>query len=471
MKLFIYISALVLFPWISFSQGDISYLVEERADDSIPKRTVKTHSSFKPLIRQNNFNDSNKVKVVGLADVNYFQSEYTGYRAGLGVGVEGSFKNKWYFRVNGVGGIYKDLNQMTTKAYYREHLSDGSVYSDIRGRVSYTPNSIFNFQVGLDNNFVGEGQRSVILSDYGTPYPFAQIRMNFWRIEYTLMYQFMRERRDDQWKPKSSATHHISFNAAKWLNFGFFETVIFQPKDTLNNRIFDVEYLNPFVFYRPQEYAVGSSDNVLIGFEMNAFYKGHTFYSQMMLDEFSLKEVTNKTRWWATKFGAQLGVKGRFKIGEHKLFYRGEFNLVRPYTYAHISSSLNYGNQNTTLAHPYESNFTEALIEVKWNYKKFGASLFANYFLRGLDKDGFNYGNDLYTPYINRPFEYGHTIGQGKGFNGTKAIVSVNYQVLKHGNMMAFIENHFDYTTLDNKLRYSIAIGVRSTLWNDYRNY
>lgn len=471
MRCWIYVISVLFLPLSLFSQGDVGLLLEDQAFDSVVKRTVKTHTSFKPLIRQNNFTDSNKVKVVGLSDINYFQGTHTGYRGGLGAGIEGSFKHKWYFRVNAVGGIFKNLNQMTTKAYYREHLADGNVYTDVRGRVSFTPNSMFNFQLGLDNNVVGEGNRSLILSDYGTPYPFAQIRMNFWRIEYTLMYQFMREQRQNKWMGKSSATHHVSFNAAKWLNFGFYETVIFQPKDTLNNRFFEVEYLNPFVFYRPQEYAIGSSDNVLIGFEMNAFYRGHTFYSQLMLDEFALSEVTKKTKWWATKFGVQLGVKGRFKKGEHKFFYRVEMNVVRPYTYAHISSALNYGNQNTTLSHPYGSNFAEALVDLKWSYKKIGASLFTSYFLRGLDKDGFNYGNNLYTPYINRPYEYGHTIGQGQGFNGVKTMISINYQVLKHGNMNAFLENHFDYNTLENQLRYSLAIGIRSTLWNDYRNY
>lgn len=453
------------------SQGGIADFISDRAEDSIPPRTVRSHTSLKPLIRQEAKNQDSYFKVEGLVDINYFQNNYTGYRAGAGVSIKSEINNKWFLKLAGTGGIYKALGDFGTMAFYREKLDDLSVYSDLHGRLSYTPNKIFNFQIGLDQNFIGEGARSLMLSDYGTAYPFAQIRMNFWRIEYSIMYQFLRERRFSNWQNKFAASHHISFNPTKWLNIGFFESVVFQPKDTLNNRGFEVEYLNPFVFYRPQEYALGSADNVLIGFELNAFIKKHTIYSQLMLDEFSLTEVRNRTRWWATKFGAQIGVKGRFNKGDNKFFYRVESNLVRPYTYAHISNALNYGNQNSTLAHPYGSNFMEILFELKWNKGKLFAELFTTYFLRSYDKDGFNFGNDIYTPYVNRPYEYGHTIGQGQGYNGTKTMLKLGYKISKHGNLSGFIENHFDYNTFDTKLRYSVVVGVRSALWNDYRNY
>ena len=104
-------------------------------------------------------------------------------------------------------------------------------------------------------------------------------------------------------------------------------------------------------------------------------------------------------------------------------------------------------------------------------WAKFSAKLFWNYYLRSNDKDGFNYGNDIYQPYINRPFEYGHTIGQGEGFNGTKIILTGGYELIKGGNLNAFIENHVDYNTISNSVNYTAVIGLRSQLWNDYRNY
>ena len=462
--------------FFSFSvagQGEVGYLFEEMPNDSVVQPSLQYHSSLKPAVRQ--FKSSAKaesyVQVAGLGDLNYFQSTTSAFKTGLGLEVKGGVKDKFFFRLAGVEGIHQNSGGFAPKSFIDDSLGNVSLYTDLRGRISYTPNHVFNFQAGVDHNFLGEGARSMLLSDYGTPYPFGQIRMRFWRVEYSILYQFLRERNANQWEGKFASSHHLSFNIAKWLNVGIFETVIFQPKDTLLNRGFDVEYLNPFVFYRPQEYSIGSSDNVLIGFDLAARYKKHTLYGQFILDEFFWAEIKARSGWWASKYGGQLGVKGRFEKGVHNFFYRVEYNFARPYTYAHLSDQLNYGNQGRPLAHPYGSNFMELLAEVKWQHKKWYAKAFSNYFLRGNDKDGFNYGSDIYVPYINRPFEYGHVIGQGQGFNGTKTILSAGYQVLKHGKLHAFVENHFDYITLDNQLRYTLVVGLRSMLWNDHRNY
>tara|TARA_R110002072_G_scaffold302889_1_gene489488 strand:+ start:9228 stop:10649 length:1422 start_codon:yes stop_codon:yes gene_type:complete len=459
----------------TFGQGEVGYILEDMPNDSLATRTVKTHSSIKPLIRQSGVFNTEKatLKVTGLLDLNYIQNENSSFKSGLGLSLEGAIKDKLYFRLAGVEGISQTDKFYTPRTYVADSINKVSLYSDVHARISFTPNHIFNFQVGIDNNFIGEGSRSMFLSDYGASYPFGQIRMRFWRLEYTILYQFLREQESNStdWESKFASSHHISFNAAKWLNFGLFETVIFQPRDTLLNRGFDAEYLNPFVMYRPQEYSLGSSDNVLIGFELNAFWKKHTFYSQFILDEFVLAEIRAKSKWWANKYGGQFGVKGRFSKGENSFFYRLEYNFARPFTYSHLSPELNYGNQGVALAHPYGSSFMEILGEFKWQNKRLFAHVFANYYLRGGSQDGLNYGEDIYVPYINKPFEYGYKIGSGKATNGTKVVLTMGYQLMKTGKLNVFAENHFNANTLNSKVNYTLVVGVRSMLWNDRRNY
>ena len=475
MRLLLYIS-IIVFSFSTYGQEDVGGIFEEMPNDSLPKRTLKTHSSLWPKVRERNSSlGENNFHFSPLVDLNFIQTTQSNFKTGLGIQLEGRIKNKFYYRLAGVEGISQTDGFYSPKTYIADSNGQSSIYSDLHGRISFTPNPIFNFQVGLDNNFIGEGARSMFLSDYGASFPFGQIRMRFWRIEYSILYQFMREKdispATNRWNGKFSSSHHLSFNAAKWLNIGFFETVVFQPKDTLSNRGFEVEYLNPFIFYRPQEYSLGSSDNVLIGVELNAFWKKHTFYSQFIMDEFVLSEIKNKTGWWASKYGGQFGVKGRFNRGENKFFYRLEYNFARPYTYAHISRELNYGNQGTPLAHPYGASFMELLGEFKWQNNKMYAKIFSNYYLRGASTNGFNYGENIYDPYINRPYEYGHFIGQGEGYNGTKTILTFGYQVLKNGNLNAFVENHFNASTIDKKIHYNFVVGLRSMLWNDRRNY
>lgn len=461
---------LILLSSSSFAQGEVDDLNEKFSVDTV-KRSLKTHTGLLPQIRYVNPEGSNYMSVSALGDLNYLQSSSSQYKTGLGAQFKMNYDDKWFLRLAAVQGIHNLDSIYFPKTFVRTIDKKTNLYTDIRARLSYTPNHIFNFQAGLDHNFVGEGLRSMMLSDYGVPYPFASIRTRFWRIEYSVLYQFMREGQPGNWESKFNATHHISFNATKWLNIGIFETVTFQPKDTLINRGFDVEYLNPVIFYRPQEYSLGSSDNVLLGASISAHYKKHTLYGQIILDEFFLEEIKNKSGWWANKYGGQLGIKGGFELLGQNLFYRAEYNFARPYTYSHLNEDYNYGNQANTLAHPYGANFMEGLVELKWQHKKWKAKIFANYFLRGLDDNGVNYGANIYNSYTTRPFDYDHFIGRGDQLNGFTSNIMVAYEVSDFGSLNAFIENRMSYTVQDNRFDPMLVIGLRSLLWNDYRNY
>ena len=117
------------------------------------------------------------------------------------------------------------------------------------GRIAFQPHKYFNFQLGLDKNFIGEGCRSLFLSDYGKPYAFGKMQTHFWHLEYTILYQGLTEQYQNKTRLKFGSSHFLSWNVTSWLNINFFESVIFQAKDTLLQRGFDPEYLNPFVFF------------------------------------------------------------------------------------------------------------------------------------------------------------------------------------------------------------------------------
>lgn len=475
MRLILYIFLICISSNVR-GQNTIGYLFEELPNDSIQKSAIDLHTSLKPAIRQPrqllSIKESQQSNwtISPLADINAIYADSIGFRSGIGFQLEGSL-NKFYVRTSAIGGYGLKSGNLFTNSFYSEQKNNHYVYSDIRGRIGYTHNKFFNFQIGLDNNFIGEGNRSLFLSDYGVPHPFGLIRTRFWRVEYAVLYQFMREHLPNGWYSKHGATHHFSLNLAKWLNVGVFESVIFQPKDTLLNRGFDAEYLNPVIFYRPQEYSIGSSDNVILGLELAAKYKQHTLYGQLVLDEFNLGELRAKTGWWANKFGVQTGVKGRFKLFNSNSFYRIEYNGIRPYTFAHINGLQNYANQGMSLNHPYGANFHELLFELKYQQNKYLIKLFGSYILKGLDKDGFSYGGNIYQPYFFRPYEYGHFIGQGQGVNAAKCIITFDYTIKSSLRLHVFLENHLNYSNFDNQLNYVPVIGIRSQLWNDYRNF
>lgn len=473
-----------------YSQIEMGNLYEEMPMDSVFPLSVSDHSAIRPAIQPSTFHTKSKISFnlmqrdsndgagfyfSPIIDAGMSIDNSIAYRAGLGFNLSSENMKKWSYNlsvVQGNGESSSSFFQPKSYSFHRNSATEFS-YTDIRGRVSYSHNKVFNFQTGIDHNFIGEGNRSMLLSDFGKPYPFARIKANFWHFEYMMLYQFFREEApDNKWKSKYSSSHLISWNATKWLNFGVFETVIFAPKDTTLNRGYDVEYLNPIVFYRPQEYSMGSSDNILLGLQFSAKYKKHTLYGQAILDEFLLSEIRARSKWWGNKYGGQLGIKGRFTRELQHFFYRVESNFGRPYLYSHSSASQNYGNQGYSLAHPYGASFAELLGELKWQNKNWNVKLFMSYFTHGSDKnDGVSYGGDIFKSYNLRPAEYNHTIGQGVKNSGVRMVITAAYVLDRKTNLQFFIENHINGNTTLKQSDYQAVIGIRSCLWNDYRNY
>ncbi len=460
------------------AQNGIGWLFETSPNDSIEKESFENHSSILPQIRreiksENGINLIKPINFIPLLDGGINYSSDLGYRiSGGGIFESNSTWKKFYIRAGAIGGL-ESADSLTSARYeFFDSLKSVQALFQPLVRLAYTPNHIFNFQIGHDKNFIGEGNRSLFLSDYGKPYYFGQIRARFWHVEYTMLYQFMNENYKSTKAQKFAASHYLSWNVTKKFNLGIFETVIFQPKDTLLYRGFDVEYLNPVVFFRPQEYAIGSSDNVLLGASFSVKHKKQTLYGQIIIDEFLLSEIRAKSGWWANKFGGQLGIKGFLKMKNEKFFYRLEANAVRPYTYAHVNSLQNYGNQNSTLSHTYGANFTEILIEAKWQRSNWFLKVFANGGYQGLDEGGKSYGGNIYLPYMLRPSNYDNKIGQGIRNNYFRINLHAAYKLSEKGSIFAFGELQYRYdSALIQKSHFIPFIGIRSYLWNDYRNY
>lgn len=473
----------VFFSAFVYGQSKLSYLIEEMPGDSLPVDNLQIHTSIRPFLTQNTprIQQSDSLKVsakrttitlLPLVDGGFRYADSTQYRASMGIGLVAKSKDKIYARFSYLQGVeYSDPTYRLKTGIERIQGKGERQKIDLRGRFSYTPNRFVNLQVGYDQNFLGEGQRSLLLSDYGKPYGFGQARLNFWRLEYVILYSFMQETSpSNQYKNKFGTTHYLDVSVNKYLQFGVFETVIFQPVDTNLRRGFEPEYLNPMIFYRPQEYALGSADNVLLGIDGKIKYKGWIAYGQLALDEFSLAEYRAKSKWWANKYAIQMGIKGRISVRQRPLFVRAELNLARPYTYSHLSLDQSYTNKGEVLAHPYGANFYEMLFEAKYASKKWLFEGFVNYSLKGYD-DSLNYGGNIFIPYLNRPGDFGHTIGQGQHNNSFKLMLRASYQLLKAGNTQAFGEYQFRSNTYLQEPMNQFVVGIRSRIWNDYRNY
>lgn len=364
--------------------------------------------------------------------------------------------------------------------------SDSYDYPVAEAYISYSPADFLNIQFGHGKNFIGDGYRSLLLSDVTSPHPFLKLNTKFWKLKYTNTFMWMKDVRDEVVEDKAFLTkyvanHYLSWNVSKRFNLGLFESVLWTNS---NDRGFDVNYLNPIIFYRAIEFETGQgAGNALLG--ATAKYKftdNINAYSQFILDEFSLSDIKGGEKSWKNKYGYQIGLKyyNAFKVDN--LFLQLEYNRIRPYTYSHNTIVLNYGHNNQPLAHLWGANFSELIVIGRYRLNRWFADakfIFGN---RGLDYntslDAFSYGADIYRDYDDRPFDTGVEIGQGiktKMFYGN---LHAGYVVNPASNLKLFTDitiRNFDpnatTTSTFNNNTVWFNFGLRTDLFNWYFDF
>ena len=477
-----YIS-LLFFPLVVGAQTGIEFGNYDPFYDTTQQ--YREHTAIKPTMRSNpTFSKKDSlhffpvVNQIG-AVVNKDNATHYSFRTGIGAGMNGYIGENLYLKAL-VTGSYFERDEMTDLRYSilpNSYLWSGNerIKREIQPivRASYTPNKFFNFQVGIDNNFIGEGDRSLILGDAHAPYPFVQIRSSLWRFEFVNIYQLLREGPHQDRISKYASSHYLNFQATKRLQVGVFESVIFDPTDGGNlKRGFEWEYLNPFLFYRPTEYSIGSQDKIVLGTNFSYHLDSLMIYGQFVLDDFVLNELLNRTRWWANKYAGQFGFKGKKVTSNNYQFnYLSEINFARPFIYAHNTPSTNYGHQGIALAHPLGANFVEVYSRVEINFKnslKISADLlFVQQGGQG-ENEHPNHGQDIYWNYIDRPFEYGYRIGGNGKLNRWRTSLELSYSIVPNYRINAFVRPILEQRRgIDDKQVVFLFAGIRSDLWTE----
>jgi hypothetical protein len=316
--------------------------------------------------------------------------------------------------------------------FYKTFKGDNTAkdYFDARGYITFNASKFIDVQFGYDKNFIGNGYRSLFLSDWGNSYLFAKLNTRIWKFNYQnifmeLMPQYTKNG-DSLIDRKYAAMHHLSINLTKWLNVGLFEGVIFGRKNH-----FDFQYLNPIIFYRHIEGTVGSPDNAIAGFDFKANVLHRVqLYGQLLLDEFILSRIKNDPGYWANKFGIQVGAKYVDAFGIKNLDLQGEINRVRPFTYSHNDTVANYTHYNQPLAHPLGANFQEIIGII--NYQpapKWNINARMIYYYKGLDSSTLNFGGNIFKNYATRSAEDGFKVGNGRKLTVLNALLEVSYEL------------------------------------------
>ena len=350
------------------------------------------------------------------------------------------------------------------------------------GYVSYRANKMFAVQFGHGKHFIGDGYRSLLLSDNTFNYPYLRIQTNFGKVQYTNLYtEFMDInyfRNNDQmgYPKKYMSSHYLSLNATKRFSLSLYEAVVWRMNHAPGSSGFDVNFLNPIVMLRPVEFSVGSSANVLVG--VNLKYKlpfSSYLYGQLLLDEFTLEQIKSNNGYWANKFAYQLGYKIFNAFSIDNLTLQSEYNLARPYTYSHFNTQQNYAHYNQPLAHTLGANFSEFLLLMNYKWKNFvvDGKIISSKYGSDIKGDPFSYGSNVYLNYNDRPADFGIDMYQGNLTTVNIKIFNISYILNPKTNLKINLGVTLrDFKNDDGELQTQfINFGIKSDLFNHYYDF
>lgn len=242
----------------------------------------------------------------------------------------------------------------------------GYDFAFAEGQVSLVPNKWLNFQFGNGNQFIGNGYRSLLLSDFSVNYPFAKVETNLWkgRIQYSAIYAIHQNLYrlpffssvESTYERKIGTYHYLDFAITPNLQLGLFEGALWKRSDSLGSHEPNWLFLNPLPFVNGAAMANETLGyNAIFGMNMSFTFASNRLYGQAVLDN-------------GTFGGAQLGINA-YDVFIRKLDFQVEFNHAPLQTYISTEKRYNYSHYNLPLAHPLSSGFNELIFAIGYERK------------------------------------------------------------------------------------------------------
>lgn len=360
---------------------------------------------------------------------------------------------------------------------YKDEARD---FFNVAGYITASPIEEITVQFGHDRNFIGNGYRSLILSDYATPNTFLKLNTKVWKINYMNLYSVHTDYQGYTEKAptarKYSALHHLSINIGKNLTLGLWENVIFDRQDSTESGGFEVDYLNPIIFYRAAEHGLNSSDNVMLGMDWKwNFLKRFSFYGQLAFDEFVKDDFFSQANTFTNKWAYQAGLKYIDVGGIKNLDLQAEVNRIRPYMYQHSFRSQNWIHYNQSLAHPLGANLREIVGILRYQpLPRLNLTAMYSSSLQGIDTSNTttNFGGDVTRSNRDQPLP--GAVVQFQGIENTVSNISLDASYMLWHNLFLdagiFIRNQTNSLLASDRENMIFRFGMRLNLApTDYR--
>jgi hypothetical protein len=342
---------------------------------------------------------------------------------------------------------------------YKVYKNTGYDYAFSSGFISYQPFKKLNIQLGHGKQKIGNGYRSLLLSDNAFNYPYLKITSQWLKgkLQYTNIYAALMNLEtggtktppytEPLFQKKALSIQYLSYNVNKRLNVGLFQGMVWAAADSMNRQHLDWQYFNPVIFSNLGFYGMNNKNNIVIGANINYKISNKlSVYGQFMGDDFS-----NITKL-GNGFGYQVGAKYFDAFGFKNSFVQIEYNDVAEGSYnspVGTTSNQSFSHYNQTLA--FTPGYGKELIMLgDYKYQRFFINAKLNAQWLTLNTFSF-YKNTL------AKIQIGYTINTGYNFN-----VSLGYNYRN--------QNFYDLKASNTKTSF-ITLSLKSNLYNTYYDF
>lgn len=277
------------------------------------------------------------------------------------------------------GGKYKRQNAVIPGAGRTKSIEDGGFdYAYAIGYIVYRPFKQLSIRAGNNQQFIGDGYRSVLLSDNSSGAPYFRIDWAFhpkFRFTYhrarllNLLRKPTSSSVESYYGPKGFAVNYFTYMPTEKINISLFEGTVWNKGDSIISKSCHPLYYNPIPGI--SGLALKDKNEVYTLLGVNAawqIFDHHRIYTQFAFADYDFSDIAY-----------QIGYRGYNFFGLNDLMLQVEYNYAAPNTYIAKNPRLSYSHFNLPMAHVKGAGFSELVIRANYEFKRIYASLSSNF--------------------------------------------------------------------------------------------
>lgn len=340
---------------------------------------------------------------------------------------------------------------------WKTYKTYGYDYAFSSGFVSIQATKNFNIQIGHGKQKIGNGYRSLLLSDNAFNYPYVRFTQQWFKgkVQYTNIYSvFMNltsastvvnPNTERLFQKKAASFQYLSINVNKAINLGFFQGLIWQAGDNRNQQHLSWQYFNPIIYANLFTYGLDNQNNILTGMDLK-LKLNHSLnvYGQLMLDDL------NGNAW-----GYQGGINYFNAFGLKNLYLQAEYNQVGKESYLNTNtggSDQSYTHYNQNLAYT-PGHGQEFIFMADYKKRRFFTNIRYNYQSVPLTNTGVSY------------YSYVNLINARIGY-----LINPSYNLNLYVGMLYRTQNFSTFSFPSTETNY-IYLGFKTSIYNLYYDF